>query len=79
MERPSASSVQHVSKNTEEKLKPDENELDKIKRLKTKIIDSNKIEVKHLHKKRKAKGPNPLSCKKKVAKQNPNNKKISNK
>ena len=68
LERPSINSMQHVDKSTEQKLKPDEQELKNIQKLNDEILKNNKNEVKHLHKRKKAKGPNPLSCKKKVSK-----------
>ncbi len=70
LERPSSNSNQHVDKSTKEKLEPDEQELKNIQKLKESILGKNQNEVKRLHKRKKAKGPNPLSCKKKNIEKN---------
>lgn len=44
---------------------PKKDEIEVIKKLKDKLNDMNKSVVKRIHRKKKAKGPNPLSCKKK--------------
>ena len=75
LEKPSANSFQHVDKSTEVKLTPDEKELEVIKKLKTKILTNDSNRVKRLHKRKKAKGPNPLSCKKSNKKNKTNSKK----
>ena len=69
LEKPSAQTIRFVDQKTTKKLQPKETELEVVNRLK-KEIDKDK-EVKRLHKRRKVKGPNPLSCKK------PKNKKIN--
>ncbi|CAF0960797.1 unnamed protein product [Brachionus calyciflorus] len=77
LEKPSESSDKLVNQQTEGKLAV-KDELDVIKKMKQKLLE-NKPQVKRLHKKKKAKGPNPLSCKKSKKKQNfkPINKKNS--
>ncbi len=62
LEKPSTQTLEYVEKNTIKKFQPKENELEVVNKLKKEI--ENKKEVKRLHKHRKAKGPNPLSCKK---------------
>lgn len=64
LEKPSSSSVKHVDSKTENKLAPKQDEIEVIKKLKEKLEENNKNKVKRLHKKRRPKGPNPLSCKK---------------
>ena len=62
LEAPSISSVDHVTQKTENKLKPRQNDLEAIQKLKAKLVESSANAAKPLFKRRKAKGPNPLSC-----------------
>jgi len=71
LEKPSAMTMKHVKDVSEQKINPKDNEIQVIKKLKAEM-DINK-NLPHIHKKRKAKGPNPLSClKSKKLKQNTN-------
>ncbi len=76
LESPSITSSNFVNEKTERKLNPKEDQIEMIKKLKEKLIDS-KNPVKRIHKHKKAKGPNPLSCLK--SKKNKNSKNRNNK
>lgn len=73
LEKPSDASMSHSNQTIMSKLVPKENEMDKIKKLKNKIFNHDDKNLKRIHKKRKPKGPNPLSCKKKSKKTFPKN------
>jgi U3 small nucleolar RNA-associated protein 23 len=60
LESPSFASTSFVDEKTEKKLKPTEEQIERIKKLKKKLIGDG--EVKRLHRRKKVKGPNPLSC-----------------
>ena len=60
LESPSNLTTNFVNEKTEKKLNPKEEQLNIIKKLKEKLVDKNQI--KRLFKRKKAKGPNPLSC-----------------
>ena len=77
LERPSYQTLNYVNQENNKKAQPKETELEVVKKLK-KELDTSK-QVKRLHKHRKAKGPNPLSCKKPHKKQNKKNSNFSNK
>jgi len=62
LEKPSYQTLDYVNKITNKKFEPKENEIEIVKKLKNELVKNK--EVKRLHKKRRAKGPNPLSCKK---------------
>ena len=77
LERPSAMTLKHVKDVSEQKIQPKEDEIQVIKKLKAEL-DTNK-NLPRIHKKRKVKGPNPLSClKSKKLKQKENNSKTKN-
>lgn len=76
LEKPSNTSNSKADEKIQNKLKPNDLEIEKIKKLKQKLLDD-KNGVKRIHRKRKAKGPNPLSCKK--SKKKPNLKEKSSK
>lgn len=61
MESPSELTQNYVNQKTEKKLNPKEDQIEMIKKMKEKLIDC-KNPVKRIHKRKKAKGPNPLSC-----------------
>ena len=77
LESPSMTSTNFVDEKTEKKLNPKEDQIEMIKKLKEKLIDS-KNPVKRIHKRKKAKGPNPLSCLKSKKNKNRNNIKNNN-
>lgn len=76
VEKPSEASVDKTKQILEKKLLPRELEMESLKKLKSQLLengaDSGKV-VK-IHKKKRAKGPNPLSCKKKTIKSDSNKK-----
>ena len=63
-----------MAKKTIKKLEPKQTEIEMVNKLKKEI--ENKKEIKRLHKHRKAKGPNPLSCKKSKNKLKTKNKSV---
>ena len=68
LEKQSTASVNRSNQSTESKTIPKETEIERIRKLKKKILKSDEKTLKRIHKKRKPKGPNPLSCKKKSKK-----------
>ena len=62
LESPSEKTLESFKETLDSKLAPKPREMEVIAKLKKKM-EINK-EVKRIHKSRKAKGPNPLSCKK---------------
>ena len=74
LEKPSNISVGQVVERTETKLQPKEFDLKVIEKLKEKMNLSQKREEK-VYRRKKVKGPNPLSCLKKKRKILANNKK----
>lgn len=69
LEKPSEKTNNLVNKKLENKLAPKFDEMKTIRELKKKLKDQ-KPQVKRVHRKKKPKQPNPLSCKKKKKKQN---------
>lgn len=68
VERPSERSVEKSNRSLEEKLKP-ANEMETLKKMKERVLGESAGQVmKKNHKKKKLRGPNPLSCKKKSKK-----------
>lgn len=76
VEKPSEASVDKTKKILEKKLLPRELEMESLKKLKNQLLENgpNAGKVGKIHKKKRAKGPNPLSCKKKTTKANTNKK-----
>ena len=66
LEKPSENTDKVVNKQIESRMAPKKDEMEMIKKLKQQLLDQKP--VKRLHKKKKPKGPNPLSCKKKQKK-----------
>lgn len=78
VEKPSEASVDKTKKILEKKLLPREIEMESLKKLKSQLLENGNGKVVKIHKKKRAKGPNPLSCKKKTKKTD-TNKKTTNK
>lgn len=64
LEKPSNTNIEKVDESVSSKMMPKEDELTRIKRLKEKLECEKQANSKPVFRKRKPKGPNPLSCKK---------------